>query len=219
MRRLTGLAAVAASIVLTGYGVHAATGQLESVLTNGSDFTFNYGGTLASTEGVKSGSKLIIFDFAGYVPGSIKSTAADIVGSVENVSSGIPLSSGITDNPAIPNLAFTYTGPNSHTAAAPSGTHPAAQFRGLSASSTFGGVTPGSFAATSVNNTPFAPGTPILALGSVGVPGVLSVADVADAPVVAAAIPEVATWGLMLIGFGAVGFVMRNRRAAHISFA
>lgn len=32
-------------------------------------------------------------------------------------------------------------------------------------------------------------------------------------PVVAAAVPEPATWGTMLIGFGAVGAVMRRRRA------
>lgn len=34
----------------------------------------------------------------------------------------------------------------------------------------------------------------------------------------AAAVPEVATWGLMMMGFGAIGFAMRRRRAA-VTFA
>jgi hypothetical protein len=204
MRRLTGLAAVAASIVLMSSSVNAGTVQLDSVLASGGDFTFNYSGTLSPTEGVTSGSKLIIFDFAGYVAGSIKSTSSDIVASIENVSSGFPSLPGFTDNPSIPNLIFTYVGPDFQTEAAPPGTYPVTQFSGLSAVSTLGGVGEGDFAGTSINNTPFGTGSVIYTLGTIGVPAVT------------AAIPEVGTWGLMLIGFGGIGFAMRNRRAAQL---
>ena len=35
----------------------------------------------------------------------------------------------------------------------------------------------------------------------------------------AAAVPEPATWAIMILGFGAVGFALRRRRAGHVSLA
>jgi hypothetical protein len=205
MKRLTGLAIVAVSTAFVGSSVNAATVRLESVLANGSDFTFNYGGTLGPTEGVKSGSKLVIFDFDGYVAGSIKSTSPNVSAKVENLTSDVLLPPGRTDNPSEPNLVFTYTGPDFQTTpATPPGTfYPPLHFEGFSASSIFGATTLGPFGGVTVNNFSDAAGTPVFSAGLVGVPE----------------IPEVGTWGMMLIGFGAIGFAMRNRRAAHISFA
>ncbi len=89
MRKLNVLAACAACLLVPVPNASAATVQLESRVFNGSDFTYSYGGTLASTEGIVSGTKLVILDFAGYVADSIFSPYANITGSTELVSSGI----------------------------------------------------------------------------------------------------------------------------------
>jgi hypothetical protein len=34
-----------------------------------------------------------------------------------------------------------------------------------------------------------------------------------------AAVPEPATWAMMLLGFGAIGLSMRKRRGSRVSFA
>jgi hypothetical protein len=41
--------------------------------------------------------------------------------------------------------------------------------------------------------------------------------DVNDAPVTGGGIPEPATWGLMLVGFGGLGAMMRRRRSAALT--
>src|SRR4051794_1753422 len=64
---------------------------LDSISPSGTEFEFKYDGTLAGDQGLINGSELIIFDFAGYVPGSISSGiyAADLDAFVE-LSSSLP---------------------------------------------------------------------------------------------------------------------------------
>lgn len=52
-------------------------------------------------------------------------------------------------------------------------------------------------------------GTYELMLGEVGAPK----ATLTFAPTVSGAVPEPATWGMMILGFGAIGFAMRRRRS------
>jgi hypothetical protein len=74
MRKLITLAASAACFAVSGSIAPAATVQLDSETFGSTGYTYTYGGTLAPTEGVSRGSKLVILDFAGYVAGSIFSS-------------------------------------------------------------------------------------------------------------------------------------------------
>ena len=85
------LLAVGAVLCIAAGGVagaaHASiTPILDSVAADGSDFLYSYHVTLTGDEGIKPGSKLVIFDFAGYVPGSVFSPTADITANAELLS-------------------------------------------------------------------------------------------------------------------------------------
>jgi hypothetical protein len=141
---------------------------------------------------VQTGSKLVIFDFAGYVDGSITTAGAPgVTASIENFS-GLP-SIGFTDDPSIPNLVFTYDGPTLDVGGA--------QFSGFGAESIFSAVTLDGFSAITVKVGGEAQGTLIASQGGVGVP----------------AIPEPATWAMMIGGFGLVGGALRRRRALSLA--
>lgn len=197
MKRVLLAAVAALSMVGTA---DAAVITLQGVAANGpGDFTFTYQGTLGPDEGLRRGDRLIIYDFAGYVAGSIFSPSPDVVATVEAVSPGGLVTPGFDDSPDLVNLVFTYTGP---TIRASGGPFPALDFDGLGARSTLGGLVFDAFYTLTTknnpNNVPGGAGTPIYTLGSVSVP---------------AAIPEPATWGLLLGGFGLTGFAMRRRRS------
>jgi hypothetical protein len=188
------LAALAAT-VLAG-PANAIVVTLESVTTNGpNDFTFTYEGTLTPDEGVRNGDRLIIYDFAGYIAGSISSAFPTVTATTELVSSD-PLTPGFTDDPTLVNLVFTYTGADFRTSGGPFDDF---DFTGLSARSTFRGLTADAFfGRTTKNNPDGAPGgsgTDVFTLGSVSVP----------------AIPEPATWAMMIGGFGLAGLATRRR--------
>ena len=170
--------------------------NLASVTPDGSDFIFSYQGQLAPDQGVKAGNQLVIVDFAGYVPGSVASAIPDVIATVsDTLPAGLLLPPGVTDNAAIPDLVFTYIGPDFDTSGGPfSGL---TDFNGLSAESTFHGVALGSFSAVAVTNDGKATGSAAFNVGSVGVPS---------------AVPEPATWAVIFFGFGAVGASIRSRR-------
>lgn len=184
------LAAPASAAVLT----------LQGVTNNGpSDFTFTYRGTLGPDEGLRSGDRLIIYDFAGYVPGSISADGnANVAVSTEFTSPGGFVTPGFNDDPSLVNLVFTYTGPDFRNTGGPFAPF---DFAGLSARSTFGGLgLDAFFTLTTKNNPDGVPGgsnTAVFTLGQVTVP-------------VAAAVPEPATWAMMLGGFGLIGAATRR---------
>ena len=189
------LAAVAA-VGLAG-SANAAVITLQSVTSNGpNNNTFSYQGTLGPDEGLRSGDRLVIYDFAGYIAGSIFSPSANVVASTEN-SSGDPVTPGFNDDPNITNLVFTYTGPDFRNE---NGPFAPLDFNGLGARSTFSGTgVDAFFTLTTKNNPNGAPGgsnTPVFTLGSVTVPN---------------AVPEPATWAMMLSGFGLLGAATRRR--------
>lgn len=191
------LAAVAA-IGLAG-PASAAVITLESVTNNGSgNNRFTYQGTLGPDEGVRSGDRLVIFDFAGYIAGSIFSPSANLVATTE-LTSGDPVTPGFDDNPGIVNLVFTYVGPDFRDEGGPFGPF---NFNGLGASSTFSGRgVDAFFTLTTKNNPDGAPGgtgTKVFTLGQVTVPN---------------AIPEPASWAMMLGGFGLLGAAVRRRNS------
>jgi len=185
-----------------GFAAPASAGviTLGSIVKNGdSDFTFTYQGTLGPDEGLRSGDRLIIYDFRGYIDGSISADGnANVAVSVENTSPGGIVTPGFDDDPNIVNLVYTYTGPDFRNTGGP---FTPFDFNGLLARSTFGGMAVDAFFGLSTKNNPDGvPGgsnTAVYSLGQVTVP--------------AAAVPEPASWAMMLGGFGLLGAATRRR--------
>ncbi|MFM7028098.1 MAG: PEPxxWA-CTERM sorting domain-containing protein [Chakrabartia sp.] len=151
---------------------------------------FSYQGNFSSGEGIKTGSTLVIFDFAGYIPGSVFSPYADIAAAAELVSAGVPTNPDFTDDPALYNLRFTYTG-------APTLDLSNTNFSGLTAISALNGVTTDGFSAVTVKTSGALAGRNVYSSGQVEVP---------------AAVPEPAVWAMLLAGFGLAGVALRRRR-------
>ena len=82
----------------------------------GPDFLYTYNIDLAASEqlngalGAPGGTFFTIYDFAGYVPGTVAATASDWTATVALVGPTPSLTSP-PDNPNLYNLVFTYTGP------------------------------------------------------------------------------------------------------------
>src|SRR5204862_2926954 len=121
---------LAGAISFLGAAANAAvTTSLMNVTPGpGGTFIFNYQGTLDGDAGLSAtqpslggapGSRLVIFDFNGYVPGSIFTPSANLLGTVENVSTGLLTIPGTFDDPNIPNLVFTWIGPDVQTSGGP----------------------------------------------------------------------------------------------------
>ncbi|MEY3657778.1 MAG: hypothetical protein RL425_539 [Pseudomonadota bacterium] len=153
---------------------------------------FSYQANFSDGEGVKNGSTFVIFDFAGYVPGSVFSPYADLVASSELLSAGLPTSPDFTDDPTISNLRFTYTGASLLNLSN-------ASFSGLNAVSVLSGIAQDGFGAVTVKSSGPLLGSKVYSAGLVSVPS---------------GIPEPAAWGMMLAGFGLTGAAMRRRRFA-----
>jgi len=184
-----------AALAISGAAQASVIPFLDSVTPEGSNFRFSYTGQLAPDQGVRSGSQLVIVDFAGYVPGSIVSSLANVSASISNtLPSPLLVNPGFTDNPTIPDLVFTYNGPDFQTSGGPFGS--IVNFAGLSALSTLGGMGTGSFSAMAVRNNGEFPGTNTFNQGEVGVPS---------------AVPEPATWAMMMTGFLGLGLMMRRK--------
>jgi hypothetical protein len=190
------LAAAAAAAVAGS--ADAAVITLQSKAQNGpGDFTWTYQGTLGPDEGLRSGDKLIIYDFEGYIDGSIFSPSATVTASTELVSPTGVVSPGFNDDPTLVNLVFTYNGPDFRNTGGP---YAPFDFDGLGARSAFSGDgLDAFFTLTTKNNPDGTPGgsnSPVFTLGSVTTPS---------------AVPEPVTWALMLGGFGLAGTAMRRR--------
>jgi hypothetical protein len=172
---------------------------LQSVTPVGPNFEFSYQATLAGDQGLVPGSKLVIFDFAGYVVGSISSADPHFAVSVQNVTTGVLTPPGFVDNPSIPNLVFTWIGPAFHASGGPFADF---NFNGLKALSKYKSLALGVFSAIAEKNNGIPPGgtgTITYNTGYVTVP---------------TAVPEPATWAMMIAGFGLAGAALRRRRAA-----
>ena len=198
--------AAAAAVFATAVSAHAAViPSLTSVTPISGVYMFNYQGTLSGDAGLTTGSKLVIFDFLGYVAGSVFSPYPTVTASTELTSSGLITIPGQIDDPALANLVFTYNGPDFQTSGGP---YEPVDFNGIGARSIYSGLGADTFAAITVKNNPD---------GKPGGTGTL-VYDQGFITVPAGAVPEPATWAMMILGLGGAGAVMRRRRA-RIAFA
>jgi hypothetical protein len=196
MKKLCAL--VAAAIV--ALPSQAAILTLENVTANGpDDFTFGYQATLGPDEGLRTGDQFVIFDFLGYVDGSIFSGSGDFAVSAQNTSPGTIVTPGQNDDPNIANLVFTYTGPGFRTS---NGSPAAFDFPLFGARSRFSGLGLDAFFSLTTKNNPDAERNhPLYMLGSITVPRPL-------------AVPEPATWAMMIGGLGLAGAALRRRTTA-----
>lgn len=208
MKRL--LLAAGVALCLSGAAHASITPVLASITPSGSDFVFSYNATLSGDEGLTNGSQLVIFDFAGYVPGSIFAPSPDIATSVVMTANfntgagGVQVNPMFADDPTIPDLVFTYIGPDFHTSGGP---FSSITFSGLTAASTLGGLTLDGFSSRAISNNGMGTvGTASFNNGAVGV--------------AAAVVPEPASWALLIVGFGGAGTLLRARRRKTVqSFA
>lgn len=188
--------AATAAIGLAG-AAQGAVITLQGVAANGpGDFTWTYQGTLGPDEGLRSGDQLIIYDFAGYIDGSIFDGSDLVTASVEALSSAPIAVPGTVDDPNLVNLVFTYTGPDFRNEGGP---FTPFDFNGLGARSTFGNIAVSNFYTLTTknnpNNVPAGSNTPVYSVGLVSAP----------------AVPEPATWAMMVGGFGLLGAATRRR--------
>ena len=182
---------------------NAAVLTLQGIANNGpSNNTFSYQATLGPDEGVRTGDRFVIFDFAGYIDGSVFSGDANLVASTQNTTSGVLVTPGFNDDPNIANLVFTYTGPAFRTTTGPLAPF---SFAAIGARSIFGNTAVDAFFSLTTKNNPGAErNQPVFTLGQISVP--------------AAAIPEPATWAMMIGGFALAGGVARRRtRVAQVT--
>jgi len=192
------LLAAAALLSISTAASAAVTPVLDTVTPVGSEFEFSYSGTLAGDQGLMVGSTLVIFDFAGYVAGSVSAGiyAADLAATTE-LTSALPPPFGATDDPTLQNLVFRWTGAPFNAVGGPFAD---VDFAGLTARSTYSGVTLDGFTAVTVTNNGAATGFPAFNTGFVGVP-------------LGVAVPEPTAWMLMIGGLGLAGAMVRRQRA------
>jgi hypothetical protein len=191
MKKLACSLLAAASAIAFSAPAGAAIVFLDSVSAEGDLYRFNYIVQFAADEGVSDGSTVSIYDFQGYVPGSITSSAALVTASTELTSPDLPMSPGYMDDGGVVNLRFTYNGPSQDLSNQ--------TFTGFSALSRYGAISLDGFSGLSIK-TAGAVDTSVFTQGSVGVP----------------AVPEPATWAMMISGFGLLGAAARRRRARAI---
>lgn len=178
------------ALAVCALGISSASGGLipnfASTTPVGANTQFNYSLSFATdsagTERIESGDFVTIYDIAGFV--SAAAGAPDFTVSIQN--SGVnAFGTAPTDNPALPNVTFTYTGPtvSVDTTFAP--------FSIVSSLSLQGG---GLFTSETTRNSGGPAGTPIGAIGFTVVP-----------------VPEPAT-GLTILSIGGLGLTLLRRR-------
>jgi len=176
---------------------------LTGVTPAGSDFMWTYQGYLAGDQGLVSGDQLDIFNFAGYVPGSVTNGGLANVTATATTGnpSGLILPPGFVINPSDTTLVFTYTGPPYETSGGP---YPVTLFSGLGAESIYNAINIfGAFSAVAEKNTGPETGTPTFNTGYEAVPTMT--------------VPEPGPWGLMLLGGGLTGMALRRRRSPAVA--
>ena len=186
---------LALGLAVIGAAHANVTPTLLSVAPSAGNFLFTYSVTLDSDQGLVFGSKSSIFDFAGYIPGSVTSSDPLFAAGTELFTSGLLTPPGFTDDPTITNLTLTWIG---HPYRVSGGPFPETNFT-LTALSKFRSVRFDGYTSHAVKNNGAAVGKDTFNVGPVAVP-------------VGPGVPEPGSWALMILGFSGVGAMIRNRR-------
>jgi hypothetical protein len=168
---------------------------LDSIQLVGDNYEFSYSGTLAGDTGWVDGDRLVIFDFGGYVDGSISAGiyASEIVVYTEFTSPLAP-PPGHDDDPHVVNLVFEWNGAPFDAAGGPFAD---VSFPGLMARSTDSAVRLDGYASTTVINNGAATGQPSFDTGAVAV-----------------SVPEPSSGIPGAVGFGLAVATWRKRRSS-----
>jgi hypothetical protein len=197
------LMAAAASMAVVGAANAAVIPVLMDVSAEGDLYRFTYEATLSADAGVTEGNRLVIYDFAGFA-GGFETPSPFIALSTELLTPLFPAPGGLLpavpndDNPLVENLVFTWTGPDFQTDGGP---YPPINFM-LSVLSQFNEIRDDGFTALTMKNNGAQQGSALYNVGTTSV------------PMATGAIPEPATWAMMILGFGGVGSLLRRRREA-----
>ena len=192
MRKILWLAAVAV-IGLASTAQANVTPTLLSVAAEGSLFRYTYQVTLDSDQGLIKGSKISIFDFAGF-SGGLTSSNPTFAAGTELFTTGLLTPPSFTDDPTITNLTMTWMDGDFNASGGP---FPETNFI-LSALSTLSSTRFDGFTSGAVKNNGATTGQATFNVGPIAVPF--------------AAVPEPSTWAMLIVGFGGVGAMARSRR-------
>lgn len=193
MKKVMLMAAASALLALPLAANAAVIPVLDTISLVGTEYEFSYSGTLSGDTGLVDEDVLIIYDFAGYVAGSISAGiyAADVDASTELTSALAPI--GFDDDPLLVNLVFRWIGAPFNASGGPFAD---VDFSGLTARSIYSATVLDAYVAQTTINNGAATGLKEYNAGAVAV---------------AAAIPEPGTWAMMILGFGGVGALLRRR--------
>lgn len=186
---------LALALAVTGAANANVTPTLLSVAPSAGNYLYTYQFTLDSDQGLVFGSKSAIYDFAGYIPGSVTTSDPLFAAGTELFTSGLLVNPVFTDDPTITNLTLTWIGAPYRASGGP---FPETQFR-LTALSKFKTTRFDGYTSHAVKNNGPAVGKDTFNVGPIAVP-------------VGPGVPEPGSWALMILGFSGVGAMIRNRR-------
>lgn len=165
----------------------------------GSLFRYDYSATLDADQSSTTGSYFTIYDFNGFssfgnLPANFSGSTALLGQTPGNV---LP-----TDSGSVLNVTFTYNGTAPINPGVNGGQGTSTELGTFSVFSTIGTLRSTNFTGLMTKNNGAQAGTTIANIGQVTAPG---------------AVPEPATWGLMLVGFGMVGTAVRRRHTGVVT--
>ena len=158
-------------------------------------YSWVYDATLASDQALFAGDYLTIYDIAGFTSAGATPPNWTVTSALLGVTPPLTLPS---DDPAVPNVTFTYTGPTLNYGASPVEIE-LGPFEILSTAN--GSTRFDNFASEATKNGGPSRGTKVDTIGTVIVPSGTGT------------VPEPSVWGLLLAGFGLVGINIRRRHA------
>lgn len=186
------LAGAACALVFgaAGGAEAAITPVLANVQQVGGNYQYTYDVTISGDTGLAPGARFAILDFAGLVGLPTVSMAG---WSVFSVSGALPSPTNTLQDPSTPDIGLVWSGDAFHTTDGPY----ADTIFTITALSAFGPFTRlDGYAGTTVVNSGNNLGTQVVSQGLIDVP----------------AVPEPATWAMMILGMSMVGMGLRLRR-------